>query len=132
MSSLHLATNQNDQHFSLQITAVRMSAAQPFKDRNFLAVIGDEVCPLPKLADSQDSVTGLLLAGIGHITQDQKKNFLIVDASRALQLSPVLIIETELSTIEKTFEDFTMRKDVAILLINQHVWPRPFVGGTFC
>ena len=109
-----------------------MSAAQPFKDRNFLAVIGDEVCPLPKLADSQDSVTGLLLAGIGHITQDQKKNFLIVDASRALQLSPVLIIETELSTIEKTFEDFTMRKDVAILLINQHVWPRPFVGGTFC
>jgi hypothetical protein len=70
----------------LQITAVRMSASQPFKDRNFLAVIGDEVCPLPKLADSQDSVTGLLLAGIGHITQDQKKNFLIVDASRALQL----------------------------------------------
>jgi hypothetical protein len=64
----------------------RMSAAQPFKDRNFLAVIGDEVCPLPKLADCQDSVTGLLLAGIGHITQDQKKNFLIVDASRALQL----------------------------------------------
>jgi hypothetical protein len=30
---------------------------------------------------AQDSVTGLLLAGIGHITQDQKKNFLIVDSS---------------------------------------------------
>jgi len=85
LSALHLELG-HDQHFSLQITAVRMSAAQPFKDRNFLAVIGDEVCPLPKFTDSQDSVTGLLLAGIGHITQDQKKNFLIVDASRALQL----------------------------------------------
>jgi V-type H+-transporting ATPase subunit F len=58
-----------------------MSTTQPFKDRNFLAVIGDEVYPLYKSANSQDSVTGLLLAGIGHITQDQKKNFLIVDAS---------------------------------------------------
>jgi V-type H+-transporting ATPase subunit F len=26
-----------------------------------------------------------------------------------------------MSTIEKTFEDFTQRKDIAILLINQHV-----------
>jgi len=75
-----------------------MSTTQLFKDRNFLAVIGDE-----------DSVTGLLLAGIGHITQNQKKNFLIVDA------------KTETSTIEKSFEDFTARKDIAILLINQHV-----------
>ena len=52
-----------------------MSTTHPFKDRNFLAVIGDEVCPPFESADSQDSVTGLLLAGIGHITQDQKKNF---------------------------------------------------------
>jgi len=33
----------------------------------------------------------------------------------------LLTIETETSTIEKTFEDFTQRKDIAILLINQHV-----------
>ena len=33
----------------------------------------------------------------------------------------MLTIETETSTIEKTFEEFTQRKDVAILLINQHV-----------
>lgn len=32
-----------------------------------------------------------------------------------------LTTETETSTIEKTFEDFTQRKDIAILLINQHV-----------
>lgn len=60
-----------------------MSSTQLFKDRNFLAVIGDEVPLL--LSNSidmmQDSVTGLLLAGIGHITHDQKKNFLIVDTS---------------------------------------------------
>jgi hypothetical protein len=29
----------------------------------------------------QDSVTGLLLAGIGHVDNQQKKNFLIVDSS---------------------------------------------------
>ena len=29
----------------------------------------------------QDSVTGLLLAGIGNVGRDQKKNFLIVDSS---------------------------------------------------
>ena len=58
-------------------------STQPFKDRNFLAVIGDEVGSLPwNCVDlMQDSVTGLLLAGIGHINQDQKKNFLIVDSS---------------------------------------------------
>lgn len=44
-----------------------------FNDRTLIAVIGDE-----------DSTTGLLLAGIGHINQQQKKNFLIVDASMFL------------------------------------------------
>lgn len=78
-------------------------AAPPsaYKDRHFLAVIGDE-----------DSVTGLLLAGIGHVTQppDAQKNFLVVDA------------KTENSTIEQAFDNFTQkRKDIAILLINQHV-----------
>ena len=29
----------------------------------------------------QDSITGLLLAGIGHINEQQKKNFLVVDSS---------------------------------------------------
>ncbi|CAF9931795.1 H(+)-transporting V1 sector ATPase subunit F [Imshaugia aleurites] len=78
-------------------------AAPPsaYKDRHFLAVIGDE-----------DSVTGLLLAGIGHVTQppDAQKNFLVVDA------------KTENSTVEQAFDNFTQkRKDIAILLINQHI-----------
>jgi len=69
-----------------------------FKDRNLLAVIGDE-----------DSITGLLLAGVGHVNEHQKKNFLVVDA------------KTQVSTIEAAFQEFTERRDIAILLINQHV-----------
>ena len=79
----------------------------------------------------QDSVTGLLLAGIGvqlnrqpsdililadsssqHVTAppEAQKNFLVVDA------------KTETATIEQAFENFTHhRKDIAILFINQHV-----------
>ncbi|KAF8922269.1 vacuolar ATP synthase [Hymenopellis radicata] len=72
--------------------------ATTFKDRNLLAVIGDE-----------DSITGLLLAGIGHINDKQKKNFLVVDS------------KTQVSTIESAFQEFTERKDIAILLINQHI-----------
>ncbi|CAO3609477.1 F subunit of V-type ATPase [Cunninghamella echinulata] len=68
------------------------------KDRNFLAVIGDE-----------DTVTGLLLAGIGHVNQQQKRNFLVVDA------------KTPLASIEESFVEFTKRKDIAIILINQHI-----------
>ncbi|KAI9636690.1 ATPase, V1 complex, subunit F [Dioszegia hungarica] len=75
-----------------------MSSQVNLKDRNLLAVIGDE-----------DSITGLLLAGIGHVDQHQKKNFLIVDS------------KTQTSVIESAFQEFTERKDIAILLINQHV-----------
>ncbi|KAF2235645.1 vacuolar ATP synthase [Viridothelium virens] len=78
--------------------------ASEYKDRQFLAVIGDE-----------DSVTGLLLAGVGHVTEppDSQKNFLVVDG------------KTENSTIEAAFDNFTQnRKDIAILLINQHIAER--------
>lgn len=78
-------------------------------------------------------MTGLLLAGIGvslgilqrfafiysnslkqHVTQppDSQKNFFVVDA------------KTEVATIEQAFVKYTHdRKDIAILLINQHVRP---------
>ncbi|KAI0815315.1 ATPase, V1 complex, subunit F [Irpex lacteus] len=71
--------------------------ATAFKDRNLLAVIGDE-----------DTITGLLLAGIGNVERG-KKNFLVVDS------------KTQVSTIEAAFQEYTERKDIAILLINQHV-----------
>ncbi|KAI1342367.1 vacuolar ATP synthase [Xylariaceae sp. FL0016] len=78
-----------------------MASQQDYKDRQFLAVIGDE-----------DSVTGLLLAGIGHVTNppDSQKNFLVVDN------------KTETSAIEAAFDSFTAeRKDIGIVLINQHI-----------
>ncbi|KAK2022703.1 V-type ATPase [Colletotrichum caudatum] len=80
-----------------------MASQADMKDRQFLAVIGDE-----------DSVTGLLLAGIGHVSTsaDQEKNFLVVDS------------KTDTSTIESAFESFTTRKDIGIVLINQHVADR--------
>ena len=62
--------------------------ATSFKDRNLLAVIGDEV-RVPKyqaietisnLYALQDTITGLLLAGIGNVDKG-KKNFLVVDSS---------------------------------------------------
>ncbi|KAK4181936.1 ATPase, V1 complex, subunit F [Triangularia setosa] len=81
-----------------------MASQADYKDRQFLAVIGDE-----------DSVTGLLLAGIGHVTSppDNQKNFLVVDN------------KTENSAIEAAFENFTTeRKDIGIVLINQHIADR--------
>ena len=46
------------------------------KDRIYMAVIGDEVF---NFVDKQDSVTGLLLAGIGHTDTKNQSNFLVVD-----------------------------------------------------
>ncbi|EGX51646.1 H(+)-transporting V1 sector ATPase subunit F [Orbilia oligospora] len=80
-----------------------MAAPSSYKDRNFLAVIGDE-----------DTVTGLLLAGIGHVTTgaNATRNFLVVDP------------KIEIEKIEKAFDEMTSRKDIGILLINQHVAER--------
>ncbi|KAI5307498.1 H(+)-transporting V1 sector ATPase subunit F, partial [Ascosphaera atra] len=50
-----------------------------------------------------------------HVTDppDSERNFLVVDS------------KTETSTIEKAFDDFTQRrKDIGILLINQHIAER--------
>ncbi|ODV92587.1 hypothetical protein CANCADRAFT_30709 [Tortispora caseinolytica NRRL Y-17796] len=80
-----------------------MASTQAFKDRNFIGVIGDE-----------DTVTGMLLAGIGHVREsDKERNFMVVDG------------KTSDEAIEKVFDDFTAgRKDLAIVLINQHIAER--------
>ncbi|PWI70495.1 putative vacuolar ATP synthase subunit F [Purpureocillium lilacinum] len=82
-----------------------MASQADYKDRQFLAVIGDE-----------DSVTGLLLAGIGqHVTAgaDAQKNFLVVDS------------KTDTAAVESAFDRFTQeRKDIGIVLINQHIADR--------
>ncbi|KAJ2765568.1 H(+)-transporting V1 sector ATPase subunit F [Coemansia nantahalensis] len=68
------------------------------KNRTLIAAIGDE-----------DTVTGLLLAGIGDVNAQQQANFLVVEA------------KTTQEQIEDTFLAFTKRPDVAIVLINQHI-----------
>lgn len=77
-------------------------SAKSAKDRTLIAIIGDE-----------DSVTGMLLAGIGNVSEDgdegRSKNFFVVDP------------KTEASKIEQVFNDYTQRPDIAIVLINQHV-----------
>ena len=61
-----------------------------------ICVIGDE-----------DTVTGFLLAGVGHKTASGE-NYFVVDS------------KTSRPSIEEAFKRFTQRPDVGIVLINQH------------
>ena len=61
-----------------------------------IGVIGDE-----------DTVTGMVLAGVGHVDGSGSKNFLVVDS------------KTHNKEIADTFNSFTMRKDVAMIFITQ-------------
>ena len=63
----------------------------------------------------------MLLGGIGHLDVKQKPNFLIVDASHNHSKYLTIILETPLDKIEAMFTELTLRKDIAIILINQHV-----------
>ena len=62
-----------------------------------VAVIGDE-----------DTVTGFLLAGVGH-RNAEGANFLIVKQ------------DTQLQQVEEAFQKLTSRSDIGIILINQHI-----------
>ncbi len=66
--------------------------------RTIISVIGDE-----------DTITGILLAGVGHIDSKQRSNFLIFDN------------KTTQAQLEQSFAEFTTRKDIAIVLINQFI-----------
>jgi len=96
-----------------------MASTQLFKDRNFLAVIGDEV----------NDVSTMLTPGLGNWTASRgnrthnpgPKEELPDSGREYLSMQTSTDEETETSTIEKTFDEFTQRKDIAILLISQHV-----------
>eukprot|EP00979_Chaetoceros_neogracilis_P014925 scaffold5062_cov227-Chaetoceros_neogracile.AAC.1 len=55
-----------------------------------------------------DTVSGFLLAGVGHRTADST-NFLIVKT------------DTKIQQVEEAFLNFSERDDVGIILINQHI-----------
>lgn len=79
-----------------------MSVNEAMAKRSLLAVIADE-----------DSVTGLLLAGVGQVSNESGKetNFLTVVPGK-----------TTKEDIAEAFDKFTSeRDDIAILLINQHL-----------
>jgi len=63
-----------------------------------LSVIGDE-----------DTVTGMLLAGVGDIDARRTSNFLVVDS------------KTTPAQIEEAFHRLTSRPDVAVVIINQYI-----------
>lgn len=56
----------------------------------------------------EDTVTGFLLAGVGH-RNAHGANFLVVKH------------DTKISQVEETFQSFSSRDDIGIILINQHV-----------
>lgn len=57
----------------------------------------------------QDTVTGMLLAGVGNVDHRRQSNYLVVDK------------KTSTAQIEEAFKDFTTREDVAIVLISQYI-----------
>ena len=101
------------------------------RDRHLIAVIGDQVhndyhsSSIP----SQDTVTGMLLAGIGATDIRQRRNYLVVDSSNqnARISSPPFVscIETTDAQIEEAFKQFTRtRHDIAIILLTHSVAAR--------
>ena len=58
--------------------------------------------------------------------------YLNIDNFSLSHLFPLDILETPLSTVEEAFQEFTKRKDVAIILINQHVRREARLFFSFC
>ena len=76
----------------------KFRAVNPVPEMSLIAVIGDE-----------DTVTGMLLAGVGH-KNAAGQNYLVVND------------KTTRAQIEEAFTNYTKKRpDVAIVLINQHV-----------
>lgn len=59
------------------------------------------------LIGDEDTVTGFLLAGIGEIDAKKNSNFLVVTG------------KTPVNQIEEAFKAYTLRDDVAVILITQ-------------
>ena len=69
----------------------------------------DEEGSLVAVIADEDTITGFLLAGVGDVDIRKRSNFLVVDS------------KTTVRTIEQAFKDFTVREDIAIVLISQPI-----------
>merc|ERR1711920_333151 len=80
--------------------AVRTMSGRKSLELNnaLISVIGDE-----------DTVTGMLLAGVGNVDARRTSNFLVVDA------------KTSPAQIEEAFQRLTKRNDIAVIIINQYI-----------
>ena len=59
------------------------------------------------LIGDEDTVAGMVLAGIGHVDGQGKKNFLLVDS------------KTNARDMEEKLHELTARKDIAMVVITQ-------------
>eukprot|EP00931_Biecheleriopsis_adriatica_P118779 TRINITY_DN940_c0_g1_i7.p1 TRINITY_DN940_c0_g1~~TRINITY_DN940_c0_g1_i7.p1 ORF type:complete len:135 (+),score=37.05 TRINITY_DN940_c0_g1_i7:90-494(+) len=59
------------------------------------------------LIADEDTVTGMLLAGVGHVDGQGKKNFLVVDS------------KIHVKEVEDKFHELTSRKDISMVLVTQ-------------
>lgn len=57
----------------------------------------------------EDTITGLLLTGVGNVDLRKRTNFLVVDSKTALK------------DIESKFRELCTRDDIAVILISQFV-----------
>eukprot|EP00933_Yihiella_yeosuensis_P052154 TRINITY_DN50167_c0_g1_i1.p2 TRINITY_DN50167_c0_g1~~TRINITY_DN50167_c0_g1_i1.p2 ORF type:complete len:135 (-),score=41.11 TRINITY_DN50167_c0_g1_i1:532-936(-) len=60
------------------------------------------------LIGDEETVTGMVLAGIGHVDGQGRKNFMAVDS------------KTHRKDIDEKFKDLTSRKDIAMVVITQN------------
>jgi hypothetical protein len=108
-----------------------MATSNPSKDRNLLAVIGDEVCyHFEKLVLSRTSLCfrtqsqAFFWQGLGRSRRTRRTSLsssLVRNLLRRGHQRQMCFPETEIQSIEATFSEYTEREDIAILLINQHV-----------
>ncbi|CAN1152439.1 V-type proton ATPase subunit F [Linum perenne] len=75
---------------------------------NKAPIRSSESALIAMIAD-EDTVVGLLLAGVGNVDLRRKTNYLIVDS------------KTTVKQIEDAFKEYTSREDIAIVLISQYV-----------
>jgi hypothetical protein len=114
-----------------------MATGTPSKDRNLLAVIGDEVChhfDILLFPRGHPCITGHYygssISWYWPNYTGSTKEFFYRRNEYAISLArtysyrvQVYFSETEVHNIENAFSEYTQRDDIAILLINQHVRP---------